>query len=185
MIKRLFDVVVASMVLFVLLPVMAVVAIAVRLDSPGSVIFRQQRVGLRERHFELLKFRSMVVGARQLGSYSTSSNDTRITPVGRFIRRTSLDELPQLVNVIKGDMSLVGPRPDVPEQAENYSPSEWTRRHMVRPGITGLAQAVLRSEATPEQRKELDLNYVERSGLSLDLWVLILTLGQLFGRRAN
>jgi lipopolysaccharide/colanic/teichoic acid biosynthesis glycosyltransferase len=105
--------------------------------------------------------------------------------VGRLIRRTSLDELPQLINVIFGDMSVVGPRPDVPAQRTNYTEPEWLERHSVRPGITGLAQATLRSEATAEQRTSLDLQYVRNASIMLDLKVMLLTLRQVFGRGGN
>lgn len=126
----------------------------------------------------MYKFRSMRVDADRIGGYSTATNDPRITGIGRFIRRTSLDELPQLLNVIKGDMSLVGPRPDVPKQRFLYSDEEWLMRHQVRPGVTGLAQATLRSTGTEDERKALDLEYVQRRSLRLDLWILVLTARQ-------
>lgn len=180
--KRLFDFIVALSVLAIIWPLILFIAIAVRLDSPGPVFYRQQRVGLGGRTFEIYKFRSMVANADRVGSYQTVKADPRITRVGRFLRMTSLDELPQLFNVIKGDMSLVGPRPDVPAQRQLYTEDDWARRSSVRPGITGLAQATLRSAATPEQRLALDLDYVERASLLFDIKVILLTLRQVLGK---
>lgn len=155
------------------------------LDSPGGAIFRQKRVGLGGRLFDVLKFRSMVTNADKIGGYSTADGDARITRSGRFIRKTSLDELPQLINVLKGEMSLVGPRPDTPMQEANYSPKEWAKRCSVRPGITGLAQATLRSEATPEERTRLDLDYVDRAGVGFDLQILGMTIRQVLFKGGN
>lgn len=175
---------VASATLLVLAPVLLATGIAVWLDSGLPVLFRQARVGRGGREFTMYKFRSMVRDATA-GSYFTTEGDPRITRVGRFIRRTSLDELPQLLNVLKGDMSLVGPRPDVPAQRSLYTEEQWQLRCSVRPGITGLAQALLRSQATLQQRQELDLRYAREANLWLDLKILLLTLGVLAGRRTN
>ena len=127
----------------------------------------------------------MVKNAASLGPYFTAAGDPRITPVGRFIRRTSLDELPQLLNVLLGDMSLVGPRPDVPAQRSLYSDDQWAERCSVRPGITGMAQALLRSECTEAQRLEQDLRYVHEQNLWLDLKIMALTLKRLSGKGSN
>lgn len=181
-IKRLADLVVAALLLLLLAPLLLLLALTVRLDSPGPVLFRQQRVGRGGVPFSMLKFRSMVVDAPRLGGYSTAAGDPRITRSGRWLRRFSLDELPQLINVLRGDMSLVGPRPDVPAQRANYSDAEWQQRHRVRPGITGLAQGTVRSHARPGERKALDLQYVREQSLVLDLKILLLTLRQLLGK---
>jgi lipopolysaccharide/colanic/teichoic acid biosynthesis glycosyltransferase len=133
----------------------------------------------------MLKFRSMVKNAAAIGPYFTAADDPRITRVGRFIRRTSLDELPQLLNVLRGDMSLVGPRPDVPAQRTLYTDAEWALRCSVRPGITGLAQALLRSQATEQQRRDLDLRYAREHTLWLDLKIMGWTLGRLTGKGSN
>ena len=183
--NRMLDIVIASAALVALSPVMLVVGAAVAAESGRPVLFRQVRVGRGGRPFGMYKFRSMVRDAASLGPYHTSDGDPRITRVGRFIRRTSLDELPQLLNVLKGDMSLTGPRPDVPQQESLYRPEDWRLRCSVRPGITGLAQALVRSEGTPEQRLELDLRYVRDHDLALDLRILWLTLGRLSGKGAN
>jgi lipopolysaccharide/colanic/teichoic acid biosynthesis glycosyltransferase len=183
--KRVLDVAVSLLALVLLSPLLLLTAIAVGLDSGLPVLFVQRRVGLGGREFGMLKFRSMVRDAATLGSHQTSVGDPRITRVGRFIRRTSIDELPQLLNVLKGDMSLVGPRPDVPAQRADYTDADWRQRCSVRPGITGLAQARLRSEGTPAQRLALDLQYVREAGLALDLRILVWTLGRLGGRGSN
>lgn len=183
--KRLLDILIASTTLILLFPVLLAVAAAVRLEDGGPVFFRQVRVGRGGREFPMLKFRSMVVDAALRGGFSTADGDPRITGIGRLIRRTSLDELPQLVNVLIGDMSLVGPRPDVPAQRALYEPSEWILRHGVRPGLTGLAQATLRSDATPEQRKTMDLAYVRQVSVLLDMKIILLTFRQVFGRGGN
>ncbi|MGA8009372.1 MAG: sugar transferase [Thiomonas sp.] len=185
MAKRLFDIVLALLALLLLSPLMFTAALAVWLDSGRPVLFAQERVGRGTQPFRLFKFRSMVIDAAQRGSHSTAQNDPRITRVGRILRRTSVDELPQLINVLRGDMSLVGPRPDVPAQRGNYTAEQWAQRHRVRPGITGLAQALYRSRATPQQRLQADLDYAGHHGLLVDLRIIGLTVVQLFKRSAN
>jgi lipopolysaccharide/colanic/teichoic acid biosynthesis glycosyltransferase len=182
--KRLFDVLVSASLLVLLSPVLVGAALAIALESPGPVLFRQTRLGRGGREFSMYKFRSMVANAASIGPYHTSDGDPRITRVGRFLRRTSIDELPQLLNVLKGDMSLIGPRPDVPAQRALYSDSDWAQRCSVRPGITGLAQAVLRSQATPEQRLALDLRYAREQSFWLDAKIVAWTLGR-FGKGSN
>jgi lipopolysaccharide/colanic/teichoic acid biosynthesis glycosyltransferase len=183
--KRLMDVALSLVALLLLTPVLLGTALAVALDSGFPVLFRQTRVGLNGREFGMFKFRSMVKNAATIGPYSTSAGDPRITRVGRFIRRTSLDELPQLVNVLLGDMSLVGPRPDVPAQRALYSDADWSQRCSVRPGITGLAQALYRSESTVAQRLDADLRYTREGSLWLDLRICWWTLKRLSGRGSN
>ena len=183
--KRVFDVAVAATLVVLAAPVLTVVAIAVASTSPGGVLFCQERVGRHGKAFKMFKFRSMVADAAHVGPYFTSDGDPRITPVGRFIRRTSLDELPQIFNVLRGDMSLVGPRPDVPAQRSLYTEGEWLARHAVRPGITGLAQATMRSAASEEQRKALDLEYARSSSLILDIKILLLTARQVVLKGGN
>lgn len=179
--KRIFDVVIVFFVLIILLPVFLIVFLLIKKDG-GPGLFMQTRVGLNGTTFKIYKFRSMVLNAEQLGGHSTLPNDNRITPIGRFIRRTSLDELPQLLNVLKGDMSLVGPRPNVCAQRCEYSHEQWEKRNSVLPGITGLAQATVRSNATWQERLDLDLAYVERKSLFLDFWILILTIKQVLSK---
>ncbi len=170
--------------LIVLLPIMLIIVVAIRAESSGPALFRQIRVGRGGARFEILKFRSMRVGSDRYG-HRTDANDTRITRVGKVIRRTSLDELPQLWNVLRGDMSIVGPRPDVPAQEAEYTSAQWEARHGVRPGITGLAQVNGRSAMSPEERIALDLSYVRRHGLLVDLKIIIRTAMTLFSRGVN
>jgi lipopolysaccharide/colanic/teichoic acid biosynthesis glycosyltransferase len=183
--KRVMDIVLAAIALLVLSPVLLATAAAVAMDSGFPVLFRQLRVGRGGRTFGMFKFRSMVRDAATIGPFNTAANDPRITRVGRFIRRTSLDELPQLFNVLKGDMSLVGPRPDVPVQRSLYSDADWALRCSVRPGITGLAQVVLRSEGTEDDRRALDLRYVQERSLWLDLKIMGRTFTRLTGQGSN
>ena len=183
--KRLTDIILSMAALVLLCPVLLLAALAVAIDSGWPILFRQTRVGLDGREFGMFKFRSMVKNAASTGPYFTDSNDSRITRVGHFIRRTSIDELPQIINVLLGDMSLVGPRPDVPAQKSLYAPSDWARRCSVRPGITGLAQALIRSTGTPQDRLDLDLRYVSEQSTPLDLKIMWLTLARLSGKGSN
>lgn len=185
MLTRLIDVLVALVAGIFLLPLLVVAALLVKLSSKGPVLFTQERVGLGCRCFMIYKFRTMVVDAEKIGGYQTQQGDPRITRVGGFLRRSSIDELPQLLNVIKGDMSLVGPRPDTPMQQAGYLHRDWVKRHTIRPGITGLAQASIRSLGTPDERLNLDLRYVEEKSFFLDLKILFLTVKCLFLGKAN
>jgi lipopolysaccharide/colanic/teichoic acid biosynthesis glycosyltransferase len=183
--KRLFDILVALLALLLLAPLLLGTALAVAIDSGWPVLFRQTRVGRGGREFGMFKFRSMVKNAAATGPYFTARDDPRITRVGRFIRRTSLDELPQLFNVLKGDMSLVGPRPDVPAQRSLYTEADWAQRCSLRPGLTGLAQALYRSDSTEAQRLEADLRYVREHNLRMDLRILLMTVRRLGGQGSN
>jgi undecaprenyl phosphate N,N'-diacetylbacillosamine 1-phosphate transferase len=173
--KRAIDTAASLTALFLLSPVLALIAIAVRLDSSGSVLFRPQRLARGGGAFMLYKFRTMVMNAPDIrnddGSTFNSPADARVTRVGRFLRQTSLDELPQLFNVLAGDMSLVGPRPDQVDQARFYSAAEWGRS-VVKPGITGLAQINGRNAISWAERTQIDLEYVVHQSLLLDLRIL-------------
>jgi lipopolysaccharide/colanic/teichoic acid biosynthesis glycosyltransferase len=184
-VKRALDIVLSLLALIILSPLLVPVCVAVVLDSGLPIFFRQVRVGRDGRQFGMLKFRSMRRNAAATGPYFTEINDARITPVGRFIRRTSIDELPQIVNVLTGDMSLVGPRPDVPAQQALYSPADWQLRCSVRPGVTGLAQVSGRSEMSFGQRLALDLEYARSASAWQDIRIMWRTLCQLGGRHAN
>ncbi len=179
------DVLLSLVALVSLSPVLAATAVAIAAESGWPVLFRQTRLGLNGQSFGMFKFRSMVKNAAAIGPYFTSNDDPRITRVGRFIRRTSLDELPQLFNVLTGDMSLVGPRPDVPAQRNLYVDADWAQRCSVRPGITGLAQAKIRSGGSEGERLALDLRYTREQSLWLDLKILWWTLGRLSGKGSN
>jgi lipopolysaccharide/colanic/teichoic acid biosynthesis glycosyltransferase len=161
-------------------PLLAAAAIAIKLDDGGPVFYRQRRVGLNGKEFELLKLRTMQVGAETKGAgFAVNEGDPRITRAGRLLRRLSLDELPQLWNVVRGDMSIVGPRPTLAYQVERYTPRQ-RRRLDVRPGITGWAQIHGRARLPWEQRIELDVWYVEHRSPWLDLRILARTPAALF-----
>lgn len=183
--KRMIDIVLSLCALILLSPLLVAAAVAVALESGRPVLFGQVRLGREGREFRMYKFRSMVKNAASIGAYHTAPGDPRITRVGRFLRRTSIDELPQLINVLRGDMSLVGPRPDVPAQRALYTDADWAARCSVRPGITGLAQALMRSEATEAERLSLDLRYAREHNLWLDLRILGWTLQRLGGKGSN
>jgi lipopolysaccharide/colanic/teichoic acid biosynthesis glycosyltransferase len=173
--KRALDLTIAVPATVLLAPVMGVIAILVRRDSPGPAIYRQARAGLHGRQFNLLKFRSMVEGAEHIGAGLTvQAHDDRITRLGRILRRTSLDELPQLINVVRGDMSIVGPRPTLPEQISHYTP-EQRRRLDARPGITGLAQVRGRASLPWSTRIAMDLEYINDWSLLGDLRIIART----------
>jgi lipopolysaccharide/colanic/teichoic acid biosynthesis glycosyltransferase len=170
--RRAIDILASSAALLVASPVLAAVAVAIRLESPGPVLYRQRRAGLHGRPFEMLKLRTMVSGAEHVGAgLAINQDDPRITRVGSLLRRTSLDELPNLVNVLRGEMSLIGPRPTLPVQVEQYTERQ-RGRLAIRPGITGWAQVNGRASLPWSERIELDLYYIEHRSLSLDLKIL-------------
>ena len=184
--KRVIDVTAASLLLVLSAPVCLLIALATRLDSPGPVIFRQLRVGQYGQPFEMLKFRTMRPERRlrqhpppptgERRRVHKSPNDPRVTRVGRFLRRTALDELPQLWNVLRGEMSLVGPRPELPEIVMRYEPWQHTR-HAVLPGITGYWQVNRDGQVLMHHATEFDLYYIEHQSLRLDVEILIRTFG--------
>ncbi|HKE78163.1 MAG TPA: sugar transferase [Solirubrobacteraceae bacterium] len=181
MLRRAFDVVVAGAALLVASPFLAIAALAIRLESPGDAIYRQRRIGKDGRPFDVLKLRTMVTGAEHMGAgLAVSEGDTRITRVGRLLRRTSLDEVPNLVNVLRGDMAIVGPRPTVPVQVDRYTDRQ-RGRLAVKPGITGWAQVNGRTELPWDERIELDLWYIEHRSWRLDLRILERTIRMVFG----
>lgn len=179
-IKRLFDLITSGAGLTVLSPLLLLVAIWIKLDSNGPVFFLQQRAGRNERPFKIFKFRTMVHRAadtidQHQEQVFSGGHDPRITQAGRFIRATSLDELPQLINIFKGDMSVVGPRPVLMEQTEVVPPS-YKRRFSVRPGLTGLAQVKGRRSLGWLQQLAFDAEYVDKQSLAFDLKILLLTV---------
>jgi exopolysaccharide biosynthesis polyprenyl glycosylphosphotransferase len=188
--KRLFDTVLAGLLLLVLSPGLLAVAAGVKLTSKGPVLFRQNRVGVNGRPFAMLKFRSMVVDADGMLAELKARNegngvlfklkrDPRVTRFGAFLRRYSLDELPQLVNVVRGEMSLVGPRPPLPSEVESYDYVA-VRRLRLRPGLTGLWQVSGRSDLSWEESLRLDLRYVDNWSMALDLHILFRTWRAVF-----
>ncbi len=175
-VKRVLDVVAALAGLVILAPVFVVVALVIKFSSRGPVIFKQQRVGRGGRVFTFYKFRTMKTGVDPFGQSPRSGDDPRLIRCGRFLREYSLDELPQLVNILKGDMSFVGPRPLYASQIAEMSDYH-KRRIEVRPGLTGLSQVHLRSDLTDKPSLDLEVQYVEKQSLWLDLKIILLTLG--------
>jgi lipopolysaccharide/colanic/teichoic acid biosynthesis glycosyltransferase len=170
--RRAFDIAVAAAALALASPLLALAAVAIRLESKGGAIYRQRRVGLDGHEFDVLKLRTMVDGAERVGAgLAVNAGDARITRVGKLLRRTSLDELPNLVNVLRGEMAIVGPRPTLPHQVAQYTERE-RGRLAIRPGITGWAQVNGRTSLPWAQRIELDLWYIEHRTWRLDLQIL-------------
>ena len=177
--KRAMDLVLASIGLALGAPVLLAAMAAIRIETPGHPIYRQRRVGRAGRPFDLYKLRTMVHGAENVGAgMAVNEGDPRITRVGAFLRRTSLDELPNLLNVLQGEMSIIGPRPTIPVQVEQYTERQ-RGRLAVKPGITGWAQINGRASLPWSERIELDLWYVEHRSLALDLRILVRTLSLL------
>jgi lipopolysaccharide/colanic/teichoic acid biosynthesis glycosyltransferase len=176
---RAFDAITAAIALVVTSPLLAACALAVRLETPGPVIYRQRRVGKDGRPFEMLKLRTMVSGAEHIGAgLAVNEGDPRITRTGAILRRFSLDELPNLINVLKGEMSIVGPRPTVQVQVDQYTDRQ-RRRLEVKPGITGWAQVNGRTSLPWNERIELDVWYVDHRSLRLDVEILLKTIRML------
>jgi lipopolysaccharide/colanic/teichoic acid biosynthesis glycosyltransferase len=198
--KRAFDILVSVAGLIVLLPLLLLVATAIKLDSSGPVFFRQWRVGRRFRRFGIYKFRTMIDDAFDRGLPITVGQDSRITRVGKILRKTKIDELPQLLNVLKGDMSLVGPRPEVPRYVELFRP-DYEHILKVRPGLTDLASlkysdeaSILGQSANPERdyvarllpdKIRLAKEYIQRSSLLFDVKLIVETIIKLFGHRVS
>ena len=177
--KRAFDIVVGLLAVVILSPVMLGIALAIRLKSRAPALFKQRRAGRRGRPFNMLKFRTMRPDVAPYGPSPRAGDDARLTRFGRVLREMSLDELPQLFNVLAGQMSLVGPRPLYERQAAKWSERQ-RRRLEVRPGITGYAQAYGRAGLTHEEKIELDLYYVDKRSLRLDLKIIIRTVANVF-----
>jgi lipopolysaccharide/colanic/teichoic acid biosynthesis glycosyltransferase len=180
-IRRALDVAVAALALVFTAPVLLAAMLAIRLESRGGVIYRQRRVGKDGRHFDVFKLRTMVDGAEHIGAgLAVDAGDARITRVGALLRRCSLDELPNLFNVLRGEMSLIGPRPTLPVQVDQYTQRQ-RMRLAVKPGITGWAQVHGRAALPWSERIELDIYYVEHRSLGLDLKILFRTPAMVLG----
>ncbi len=182
MIKRFTDAIVAILATFLLSPLFFVISLTIKLSGRGPVIFKQKRTGKNGKPFIFYKFRTMRTDVDPFGPSPKTDNDPRLTKLGKFLREYSLDELPQLVNVLKGDMSIVGPRPLYMEQMKEWNERQ-KKRLLVKPGLTGLAQISGRGELTREEKLELDVKYVETASLWLDFKITLATITQVFKRK--
>jgi lipopolysaccharide/colanic/teichoic acid biosynthesis glycosyltransferase len=180
--KRGLDILVSLSLLIILSPLLVLIAIAIKLDSPGPAIFKQERAGKNGKPFIFFKFRTMKFDVDPFGPSPKSRKDNRLTKIGKILREYSLDELPQLLNILRGDMSMVGPRPLYLSQIAEWSEGQ-KRRLSVKPGVTGLAQISGRGEITREQKLELDVKYVETAGFFVDAKIILRTIGYVLKRR--
>ncbi|MED4689073.1 sugar transferase [Peribacillus frigoritolerans] len=187
-IKRLIDLLGSLIGLIIISPILFIIVLSIKLTSRGPVFFRQERLGEKGRIFKILKFRTMVVNAEKIGSglFVKTENDNRITKIGKFLRATSLDELPQLWNVVIGEMSLVGPRPPVPHHPYKYKEySNFQRKRFeMKPGMTGLTQVTVRNSVTWDERIPIDVEYVQKFTVWLDIKILFKTLIKIFNRES-
>ncbi|TDX59244.1 sugar transferase [Orenia marismortui] len=177
--KRLFDIIFSLLGIMITIPIMISIAIAIKLDSSGSIIFKQTRLGKDAKRFSIYKFRSMIQGAEEkTGAIWAKENDCRVTKVGKFLRRTRLDELPQLFNILKGEMTLVGPRPERPILAQKFEDQYpgFEDRLVVKPGLTGLAQVKGGYNLSAGQKLRFDMIYIRERNLFLDLWIVFKTI---------
>ena len=182
--KRILDFVLSLIAFVILIPLIIIIYIAIKIDSKGPAFFLQERLGKNGKVFKIIKFRTMIVDAEKQGIRVTGENDKRITKIGKILRDTSLDEIPQLINIIKGDMSLIGPRPPVtyfPYKYEEYT-DEKIKRFNVRPGVTGLAQIRVRNNATWDKRIEIDVEYVNNITFLNDLKIFFITIKKVIFR---
>jgi len=180
--KRIFDLLISLPAVIILLPVFAVIIVAIRLGSKGPAIFKQERAGKKGKPFIFYKFRTMKTDVDPFGPSPKSGDDLRLTRIGKFLREHSLDELPQLFNVLKGDMSIVGPRPLYVSQMAEWDQQQ-KKRLLVKPGLTGLAQISGRGGLTREEKLRLDVKYVETAGFWLDLKMILATVAHVFGQK--
>ncbi len=180
--KRGLDIFIALAAMIMLFPILVAIGLTIRLSSKGPAIFKQERAGKNGKPFVFYKFRTMTLDVDPFGPSPKSGKDRRLTKVGKFLRESSLDELPQLFNILKGDMSIVGPRPlylsQIPEWSERQK-----KRLLVKPGLTGLAQIQGRAELTREEKLELDVKYVETAGLLTDIRIMLTTITHVFRRK--
>lgn len=180
--KRIIDIIISLSALIILFPVFLLIAIAVKAGGKGPALFRQERAGKNGRPFIFYKFRTMRTDADPFGPSPKSGRDPRLTGIGRILREYSLDELPQLYNILRGDMSIVGPRPLYLSQISEWSERQ-KKRLLVRPGLTGLAQISGRGELTREEKLELDVKYVEMASFATDVRIVLATIARVFSRK--
>ncbi|KRG09600.1 sugar transferase [Lederbergia galactosidilytica] len=187
-IKRVIDFIGSLIGVVIISPILIFIALAIKLSSKGPVFFKQERLGKDGKIFKIIKFRTMIVNAEKIGSglFVKTDSDNRITKIGKLLRATSLDELPQLLNVLFGEMSLVGPRPPVPQHPYNYDEySDFQRKRFeMKPGMTGLTQVTVRNSVSWEERIPIDVEYIERFNIWLDIKILLKTFQKLFKRES-
>jgi lipopolysaccharide/colanic/teichoic acid biosynthesis glycosyltransferase len=183
-VKRSTDIIISIFSLFIVSPLFLIIAIAIKLESKGPVFFLHERTGLNGKPFKLIKFRGMIDNALSFGPGITQKNDPRITKVGKFLRRASFDELPQLVNVLKGEMSIIGPRPEITSITKNY---QYKHKEVFKfiPGITGISQINGRQMLTPEQRTEMELNYYDNETFWSDIKICFITIWVVLTNKGN
>lgn len=176
--KRLVDILLSIFGLIITAPIIIVTAIFIKIDSPGPIFFEQERVGLNGKYFKIYKIRSMVIDAEKNGAKWASKDDPRITNIGKFIRKTRIDELPQLWNVLKGEMSIIGPRPEIPLFTINFNDEipGFVNRLTIKPGLTGWAQVNGGYDLTPAEKLEKDLEYINNIGILIDIKIIIKTI---------
>nr|WP_245739705.1 sugar transferase [Thermoflavimicrobium dichotomicum] len=181
-VKRGLEIVFSIVLLIITLPVLLLAMLAIKLESPGPVFYKQERVGLNGRLFSIIKLRSMRTDAEKNGPQWAAKNDPRVTRVGKFIRKTRIDEIPQLINILRGDMSLIGPRPERPMFTEQFAKEipGFKKRLMVKPGLTGWAQVNGGYDATPAEKFEMDMYYIRNQSFALDLKILLRTVWVVF-----
>jgi len=183
-VKRIFDILLSFLLLVLLSPIFLFIALCIKLESKGEVFFKQERIGFKEKKFKIIKFRSMIKDAQYKGAGTLfeGENDPRITKVGKFLRKTSLDELPQIINILKGEMSFIGPRPALEETHNTFEQNE-KLRVLMKPGISGLAQVNGRNELSWPKRVKYDLEYVNNFNLWLDIKILFQTIYVILTRK--
>lgn len=184
LLKRCTDVFISLIILIISLPLFIIVAIAIKLDSKGSVFFIQDRTGLNGEPFKMIKFRGMVHNAQEIGPQLTQVNDPRITRVGKFLRRTSIDEIPQVINVLKGEMSLIGPRPEIVSITSNFSNYE-KEVFKFKPGITGYSQINGRQTLSPQKRVQMEIEYYSNASFWTDMIIATSTFKVILSNEGN
>lgn len=180
--KSILDKFLSILIIILISPILIISSILIKILDPGPIIFKQKRVGKNQKEFDIYKFRTMVVNADKIGPVLTEDNDPRITKIGKFLRRSSIDELPQFFNVLKGEMSIIGPRPEVPSIVKTYT-EEQKNVFKVKPGLTGLAQINGRDDLSIEVKLSYDLNYINNLSFVLDFKIFILTFPALLSKR--